>query len=112
MNYCVTSIVFVIQEIVALIVFLIFNSFFKKSDGISSTYKEILKGILERLVLYTALIHNLPQMLIAFGAMKLGTRLHEDKNDSISNTYFLVGNFLSIWLAITGSIFAKVLGMK
>jgi hypothetical protein len=41
--------------------------------------------------------------------MKLGTRLHTEKESAISNTYFLVGNFLSILLAMVGSVITKTL---
>ncbi len=59
------------------------------------------KGILERLTLFTGLVHDISSIVIAFGALKLGTRLHEEgKNPAISNTYFLVGNLLSILLAM------------
>ena len=42
--------------------------------------------------------------LIAFGAMKLGTRLHAEQGSEISNTNFLVGNLLSVLLAIVSSV--------
>lgn len=69
----------------------------------------ILKDILERLVLFTVLIHGYPQILIAFAAIKLGTRLHEEQNTEISNTYFLAGNFISILLAMISSIIVKAI---
>ena len=46
-------------------------------------------------------------MLIAFGAVKLGTRLHSEQGSEISNTYFLVGNLLSMFLAMVGSVVTK-----
>jgi hypothetical protein len=49
-------------------------------------------------------------MLIAFGAMKLGTRLHDEQDAEISNTYFLVGNLLSILLAMIGAIVTQKSG--
>jgi hypothetical protein len=39
--------------------------------------------------------------------MKLGTRLHKEQGNQISNTYFLVGNLLSILFAMIGSIVMK-----
>lgn len=56
------------------------------------------KGVLERFVLFIALLFNLSQILIVFGAIKLGTRL--DAKDKVSNDYFIVGNFTSILIAI------------
>lgn len=69
----------------------------------------ILKGMLERIVILTALIHGYPQILIAFAAMKLGTRLHEEQNTGISNTYFLSGNLISMLLAMISSIIVKAI---
>ncbi len=109
MQYIPASIVFICQEVVALIVFPVLNHYLGPTGGKAWDLKAILKGILERLVLFTALIHGYPQMLIAFGAMKLGTRLHEEKGSEISNTYFLVGNLLSMLLAMIGSIVTKVI---
>jgi len=59
--------------------------------------------------LFTGLLHGFPQILIAFGALKLGTRLYEDKESDISNSYFLVGNLISILLAMLYAIIAKKL---
>jgi hypothetical protein len=58
----------------------------------------IFKGLLERFVLYFALTINLTQILIVFGAIKIGTRF--EKNDKIKNDYFLIGNFSSIFISI------------
>lgn len=104
MQYVVAFIVFASQEAVGLVVLLILNNYVGSEGERARDRKEILKGILERLVLYTALIHGYPQMLIAFAAMKLGTRLHTEQGSEISNTYFLVGNLLSMLLAIIGSV--------
>ena len=58
----------------------------------------LFKGLLERFLLYFALTINLTQILIVFGAIKIGTRF--DKNDKIKNDYFLIGNFSSIFISI------------
>ena len=101
--------VLVCQEVVGLIVFPAINHYLGPAGGKAWDHLAILRGMLERLVLFTALIHGYPQMLIAFGAMKLGTRLHEEQGSEISNTYFLVGNFLSMLLAMIGSIVTKTI---
>lgn len=54
------------------------------------------KGILERSCLFFALYLGFPQMLIAFGALKIGTKLGKDCE--ISNDYYFVGNMASIFL--------------
>lgn len=64
----------------------------------------IIKGILERFMLFLGLLNNYPQIIIAFAALKLGTRIIDDKVDLITNDYFLVGNFVSILLAFIYTI--------
>ena len=104
LQYIPALVVLICQELVGLIVFPVLNKYLGPETSRSWSSKAILKGILERIVLITALIHGYPQMLIAFGAMKLGTRLHEEKGSEISTTYFLLGNFLSILFAMISSI--------
>lgn len=58
----------------------------------------IFKGLLERFVLYVCLVLGLTQILIVFGAIKIGTRI--DKNVEIKNDYFLIGNFSSILTSV------------
>lgn len=68
----------------------------------------ILKGSLERLCLFLSLYLNFPQMLIAFGAFKVGTRLSDDSH--ISNDYYLIGNLLSITLVFVTFLVARLSG--
>ena len=106
-KYIPALIVFIGQETAGLIIFPIMNRNLRLKGKKAWDAALILKGILERLVLFTALIHGYPQILIAFAAMKLGTRLHEEQNSEITNTYFLSGNLISIFLAMIGSIVVK-----
>ncbi len=99
--------VFFLQEVVGLIVFPIMSHYLGPKGIKAFDLRSICKGMLERLVLFTALIHGYPQILIAFAAMKLGTRLHEENHTEISNTFYLVGNFISILLAMISSIIIK-----
>ena len=108
LQYIPALLVFICQEVVGLIVFPIMNRNLGPK-GIAWDPTSILKGILERLVLFTALIHGYPQILIAFAAMKLGTRLHQEQDTEISNTCFLAGNFVSILLAMISSIIVKAI---
>lgn len=62
----------------------------------NTTINSLLKGMLERVFLIAGMLFGFPQVIIAFGALKIGTRLHEDKNSKISNDYFLIGNFISL----------------
>lgn len=109
-EYDTAILVYICQEIVGLAVFPILNRILGPDGCRAFDKAAILKGAFERLVLFTALIHGYPQMLIAFGAMKLGTRLHDEQETTISNTYFLVGNLLSIFFAMVGSIIVNSIG--
>ena len=104
LQYLPALAVFICQEAIGLLVFPALSRHLGPEGCNPWDFKAILKGVLERLVLITALIHDYPQMLIAFGAMKLGTRLHEETGTDISNTFFLVGNLLSILFAMISSI--------
>jgi len=58
----------------------------------------VFKGSLERFVLFVGLLLNFSQVLIVFGALKIGTRF--DKNNKVQNDYFIIGNFSSILISI------------
>ena len=62
----------------------------------SPSFISILKGVVERLILFFSLVVGYPNMIVLFGALKLGTRLHEDNQSKISNDYFLMGNLVSV----------------
>lgn len=72
----------------------------EKSSDILGISESAFKGVLERLMLFVALHYQLGTILVAFGALKLGTRLKDENVNSISNDYFLVGNFSSILISI------------
>ena len=107
MEYFSAFIVFVCGEIAGLLYFPILTHYLGPQNASACNIKAILKGALERLVLFTALLHDYPQILIAFAAMKLGTRLHHEEGSDISNTYFLLGNLMSIFIAIVAAIITK-----
>ena len=60
---------------------------------------QVTKGWLERLFLFLCLVYGMPHALIAFGAIKIGTRVN-DKENKVSNDYFFVGNMASLLLVI------------
>ena len=104
MEYFSALIVFVCGEIAGLLYFPMLTHYLGPTNTSAWNIKAILKGTLERLVLFTALLHGYPQIIIAFAAMKLGTRLHHEEGSDISNTYFLLGNLMSIFIAIVATI--------
>ena len=100
MLYLWAAVVFVCGELAGVVIFRVLRRRLGPEKTRSANLASIAKGILERLTLFTGLLHGFPQIIIAFGALKLGTRLHEEKANNISNTYFLVGNLISILLAM------------
>lgn len=85
-----------------LIIELLVNIFYRiidaKLEDESNTFRSIIKGILERFMMITGLLAGYPQILIAFGAIKIGTRFQQ--GSKVSNDFFLIGNFISILTAI------------
>jgi hypothetical protein len=99
------SAIFIIGEIVFnTSLFPYLKKHFSKKQGVDGSRKILcfdistFKGLQERFVLYFALSINLPQILIVYGALKIGTRF--EKNEKIKNDYFLIGNFSSIIISI------------
>ena len=107
MIYVTAALIFVVGELVSVPIFMVLKRAMKLPKASPARKASIVKGILERAVLYIGLLCGFPQILIAFGALKIGTRLHEDKKRKISNDYFLVGNLISILLAMLYAIIAQ-----
>jgi hypothetical protein len=79
----------------------------KSQERLQVEYRGYPKRNIGTLGPFFALLHGFPQILIAFAAMKLGTRLHHEKESDISNTYFLVGNLMSILIALLAVVITK-----
>lgn len=77
------------------------------SDSKVQRRREVFKGVLERLFLVTGLLTGFPHVIIAFGALKIGTRFQ--KNNKVSNDYFLIGNFISLLAAILYVVITRAL---
>lgn len=90
-----TSLIFLTGEVILTGVFFFLNLFLNHKRQIFSIYS-VLKGAFERIFLIFALLLGYENMLLVFGALKLGTRLEKDAARKISNDYFLIGNLLSI----------------
>ncbi|TFG75239.1 MAG: hypothetical protein E4H23_10955 [Chrysiogenales bacterium] len=111
--------IFLMGEMVAYFVFLLVKKRFEKKWQWRIDL-QMIKGWLERSFLFLCLVYNLPHALIAFGAIKIGTRVN-DKDDmggidnidstditgnkgnmrnKVSNDYFFVGNMVSLLLVI------------
>lgn len=98
--------VFVI-ELILILFFRIITPKPIRKKGID--YMSISKGVIERAFLMFGFLNNLPHVITLFGALKLGTRLkHGDKEESeaglktesLYNDYYLIGNFVSVFVSI------------
>ena len=107
MGYLYFMAVFLIGELLGLFIFGLLKKYLGPDKDSPALNWAVLKGILERATLSIGLLHGFPQIIIAFGALKLGTRLHEEKGSEISNTYFLTGNLVSILMAMLYAIITK-----
>lgn len=92
---------YILMEILVNGIFHVLNKFLKPDERRSLS---IFKGILERLFLVVGITIGYPHVIIAFGALKIGTRFQRDTK--ISNDYFLIGNFISLLGATVYSYFA------
>jgi hypothetical protein len=97
-------IIYAAEEIIALLIFYIVRKIFRETPDPDQKPRPVvltvLKGMLERLFIYVGLILDYPQCLTVFAALKIGTRLEDAKSKHISNDYFLVGNLISVLLAL------------
>jgi hypothetical protein len=99
------------MEILAIFVFYwlgcYFNSTVDNNKTRSISIIEVFKGMLERFVLAFGFLAGIEPIIVAFGALKLATRIsNQDFFTSESgkgtnlqgsrNNYFLIGNFVSI----------------
>ena len=109
MKYLWALLVFLCGEVLALLIFWVLKKLVGLPENSPVRKLAVTKGVLERLTVLTGLLNQFPHILIAFGALKIGTRLREDQNSHISNTYFLVGNLISVLLAMIYAIIIKVL---
>ena len=65
------------------------------------TWRGLMKGWIERGFLVYALISGYPHALTLFAALKIATRIRDDQR--ISNDFYLIGNLVSVSLAIVYS---------
>lgn len=96
-------IVVLVGELVAH--FAVFN-WLNNKFGVDSNRQNLaqMKGHLERILLFISFAAQVPQVVIAFAALKLGLWFQPenmaDNDKRISRDYFLLGNLISILLAL------------
>lgn len=109
MKYLWVAIALVIGELVAALVFHVLKKRLGPKQSGALPWESVLKGILERATLLVGLLAGFPHVLTAYGALKISTRLSEEQNDKISNTYFLTGNLFSILFAMVYAVIINML---
>lgn len=93
------------METAAFILFAWLNKKFMGSEC-ATDRKLMLKGALERILVFWGLLAGYPHVITAVAAIKLGTRLDEHTREKIENDYFIVGSFTSLLLAIVSASIA------
>jgi hypothetical protein len=99
--YLILTILFLVTEIIIAFAFAVIAQVFYHKIGFD--FKAIFKGIAERLFLFIMLVNGYAQALTFFSALKLATRLkHEEPSKDLDgfNDYYLLGNLLSVLVAI------------
>lgn len=93
---------FIVAEFIAAALYAMVAQIFLGKAGFD--FRSILKGIIERFFLAVCLHLNYPHALTLFSALKLATRLKHDEptgaQENKFNDYYLVGNLISVLLAI------------
>lgn len=92
---------YLVCEAVVAVIFSMLAQLVYKRIGLDLT--SILKGMMERLFLLICLSNGYPHGLTLFGALKLGTRLKQEPKDDETrsfNDFYLIGNLLSVTIAI------------
>ena len=106
----VCSLVFVLGECVAYPVFYLVKRRYLQDRAAALKFfgnvGPTLSGMLERACMYIGLLAGFPQILIAFSAIKLGTRLDDERKKKVSNEYFLTGNLISILFSMLYAVIA------
>lgn len=90
--------IYVGGEIVSFFAFKTLDYFFFGKKWQFRYGRSVIKGNIERLFLFLSLVYNFPHAMIAFGAIKIGTRIRPD--EKITNDYFFTGNMISLLLAV------------
>lgn len=104
--------IIIVGEVLAFFVFAVIRLIFRKGKFLRWPDAETLRGVIERFVIYVGLANGYLQVLVLFGALKIGTKLKpEDKPlpVGVANDYYLVGNLLSVLIAMLDSALFAVL---
>lgn len=92
-----TWIILLSSELILIPIFWMLNKLMNVSNK-RLDVGSVFKGILERFVLFVGLLSGFPQILILFGALKVGTIIGDAQK--VSNEYYFAGNMISVLFVI------------
>jgi len=104
MNWLLLILAYFVMEC---IINLVFHFVSRKLKSDENRKLSVFKGVLERIFVISGLMLGYPHVIIAFGALIIGTRFQGTSR--ISNDYFLIGNFISLLAALLFSQLAAIL---
>ncbi len=104
MNWLLLVVAYLVMES---IINLVFHFVSRKLKSDENRKLSVFKGVLERIFVITGLMLGYPHVIIAFGALKIGTRFQGSSR--ITNDYFLIGNFISLLAALLFCQLAAIL---
>ena len=114
MNVLCFIIVILVFELALGTIFTIMTRVFHQGRGIN--FQSLTRGFIERLFLFIGLSMGFPHTLTLFGALKVATRLKHQPEDPINedrfNTFYLVGNFLSVTAVFAYIYINKYYGLE
>jgi len=99
-KYTIFLIIYIVGEAIAVYIFNIIKKWLNIGETDGNKTIAIAAGMIERIVLYSGLVINVQQVIIMFGALKIGTMVSAKKDKGIRTEYFLIGNFISVLLAL------------
>jgi hypothetical protein len=102
--------IIILSEVVFGFIFSVIAQVFYKKIGIN--FGALFKGLVERAYLFASLVNDYPHALTLFGALKVATRLKRTSDgkddDEAFNSFYLLGNFISVMMAISYVYFYKL----
>lgn len=88
-------IIFMSGELLAILIFWLLSKVFKRNE---LSLRGVVRGVLERFFIYFSMANEIFHALTLFGALKIATHIKDD--DRVGNDYFLIGNLISVFMAI------------
>lgn len=95
-NSLIVAGIIVGTELLSIALFVAISRISKSAKKVN--VRSVIMGLFERVFIVFSLLSGYPQALTFFAALKIGTRIKDEQR--ISNDYYLIGNLISVGLAI------------